>query len=153
MEKILYVMCGPAGCGKTTLIENSCTPNSRHVSRDKIRFALIEERGGDYFDHEKEVFARFAEEIDKAEERIVYADATHLTKRSRAKLLNAINTTKFDRIVAVGFSKTLDILLHQNEKREGLAKVPTSAIKRMHEQYEPPTCAEGFDEVRTIYGG
>ena len=44
VKKKLYLMCGPAGSGKTTWIREHATPGvSAHISRDRIRFSMVKE--------------------------------------------------------------------------------------------------------------
>ena len=55
----LYIMCGPAGCGKSTFLNNCATKISEGcaiVSRDEIRFNMLKDDMS-YFAKEKEVFA------------------------------------------------------------------------------------------------
>ena len=47
MKSNLVVMVGPPGCGKTTFIKNQPLKGN-HISRDKIRFSLLED-GETYF--------------------------------------------------------------------------------------------------------
>ena len=42
MKSNLVVMVGPPGCGKTTFIKNQPLKGN-HISRDKIRFSLLED--------------------------------------------------------------------------------------------------------------
>ena len=42
MKSNLVVMVGPPGCGKTTFIKNQFLKGN-HISRDKIRFSLLED--------------------------------------------------------------------------------------------------------------
>ena len=64
-KKKLFVMCGNAGCGKSTWIQNNLHTFEGYtsvVSRDEIRFSLVHE-GEDYFSRETEVYAKFIEDI------------------------------------------------------------------------------------------
>lgn len=38
----LYLMCGDAGCGKSTWIKNHIDENDVHISRDVIRYSMLE---------------------------------------------------------------------------------------------------------------
>lgn len=149
----LYVMVGCPGSGKSTWCQNYATPADRHVSRDDIRFALVEE-DEEYFSREKEVFRSFAEQINFYLESgyNVFADATHLNKASRNKLLRAI-PAKVDEIDAVYIKTPLWKALEQNEKRKGTRSyVPKSVIRRMNCQIEQPTFEEGFSKIYIVEG-
>ena len=107
----LNVMVGVPGSGKSYYIKNHCSlPRDVVVSRDAIRFSLLQE-GESYFSHENKVFRLFCDQINKSAfykdlpwlthlegEGIVWADATHLNARSRAKLLYNIDLRNFSHI-------------------------------------------------------
>ena len=117
-------------------------PKVVHVSRDKIRFSLLNE-GEDYFARENLVFKEWVKEI---QEHInlghdVIADATHLTPASRKKLLNSLNLNEVP-VTAINFIASLDKCLERNEKRKGRAYVPKEVIKRMYHSYKPAKMGE-----------
>ena len=143
----LYVMCGVPGSGKSTWLKNHTKAGDKIVSRDEIRFSLIKE-GEEYFSKENEVFEIFCFEIQTALNKgfDVYADATHINRGSRRKLLNEV--AKYaNEVIAIEMTTPVSIALERNEKREGLRYVPPSAIKRMYSQYEEPDYDEGFDKI------
>lgn len=159
--KILIVMCGCPASGKSTWIKEQVTSASKYlniqvVSRDLIRFGLLCENGGDYFSQEKQVFRVYCKRISEflADDTtdIVIADATHINKKSRAKLLNNIVISKDCRLEAVCLETPLQVCLERNAEREGLARVPDEAIYGLYSDYERPTGAEGFEIIRTYDG-
>ena len=94
----LYILCGIAGCGKSTWVKNRMAENTsstdhkwEYVSRDEVRFSMIKEED-DYFSKENEVFNKWINNInseisnDKID--IIYVDATHLTPKARNKVLD-----------------------------------------------------------------
>ena len=94
-RKTLYIICGPAGSGKTTWVREHATPGtSAHISRDRIRFSMVNQDEF-YFAREDEVYDNFVKQIATAllspwvDE--VYADATHLTKKARERLIKEIS--------------------------------------------------------------
>ena len=61
----------------------------------------------------------------------VYADATHLNKASREKVLNKIKI--LPESINVLYIKTpLELCIERNEKRDGRARVPKEVIKNMY---------------------
>jgi predicted kinase len=141
----LFVMMGVPGSGKTTLAKKLVEdkPNTVRVSRDDIRFFLLE-KGDEYFAKEDKVFKTFTETIDKylAEGKNVIADATHLNWGSRKKLINNL-TVKPDQILIVYVKVPLEKALKQNELRKGTKSyVPPEVIKNMWESLKPPAVYE-----------
>lgn len=146
----LIMMVGVPGSGKSTWIRNNKTDEMLWVSRDKIRFDKLKE-DDDYFAYEDEVFEQFLEEIIWGLEmgKTVFADATHLNKKARAKVLNKV--AKFaDEIEAVMMDVHLITALERNDLREGRAFVPRGVIRRMYFQMETPMKEEGFDKITFI---
>jgi predicted kinase len=146
----LIMMMGIPGSGKSTWVKNNF-PNIIPVSRDAIRFELLDERGGEYFDHENEVFDKFIRQIigSLVADEITIADATHLNKASRAKVLSKV--AKFaDEIEAVWINVPLEVAFSQNDKRSGRAWVKHGIIRRMFFSVEAPEKAEGFDKITII---
>ena len=143
----LYVMCGIPGSGKSTWLRKNTKPEDKIISRDEIRFSIIQE-GEEYFSREEEVFEKFCSEIKTAlnDGYDVYADATHINRGSRKKLLQQV-AIYADDIVAIEMPTAVSLALKRNEEREGLRYVPPSAIKRMYSQYEPPDLEEGFNDI------
>ena len=152
-KKKLFVMCGNAGCGKSTWIQNNLHTFEGYtsvVSRDQIRFLFVSE-GEDYFSRETEVYAKFIDDIQFGLENAdnVIVDATHLNEGSRGKLLRRIGPAlKGVEIIAIVIKVPLEVSLDQNEKRKGSrAYVPRSVIRRMYHQFTMPTFEEGFDKI------
>ena len=144
---ILRVMVGVPGAGKSTFIKMMAKPEDAIVSRDKIRFSLIAP-GIPYFSHEDDVFKEFCAQIEQnaLNHDVVWADATHMTRGSRRKLLNRINKSLFEKIEFYVINTPLEICLKHNAKREGLSKVPENVINNMYAKFSYPT----KDEVNDI---
>jgi len=145
MEKSLWITCGIPGSGKTTwiksmtdIIDEGCY---KVVSRDEIRASLITDKDK-YFSKEKEVFKTYCSQIQEGlnNENVfdIFADATHLTKSSRDKLLYSLNTNGVE-INIVYFNVPLEVCLDRNEKRNGFAYVSPTTIKNMYKQLSYPT--------------
>ena len=141
--KKVYLMCGPAGAGKSTWIRNNAKAGtSAHISRDRIRFNFVKEDEY-YFAREDEVYMEFTRQIRKAlycewvDE--VYIDATHLTKNSREKLIREIDNCciTYD-LIAVIVKPELEQCLEQNAQRSGRAFVPETVIRNMYKSFQHP---------------
>lgn len=154
MEKTLIMLCGCPGSGKSTwakTYENN--EKAIIISRDKIRFELVslEER---YFSKETQVFNTFISDINYAiadnEHSIIIIDATHISKKSRAKVLNRLNLNNVI-LEAVAFHPSLEECLKRNKQREGRARVPDFAIINMYKNYQKPEHIEGFDTITRFY--
>ena len=151
---ILYISCGPPGSGKSTFLKEMKEEGEVIVSRDEIRFSLLKP-GEEYFAHEKEAYNKFLQTIKQYINSgvNVYADATHLTEKSRYTLIKALkNRGCFPReINAIYFIVPLDICKERNELRRGTpAYVPIWQVEKMFTTYVIPNKTEGFSNIWKI---
>ena len=150
-KKRLFLVAGIPGSGKSTWIrERIAKYGGYHVSRDAIRFELLDKYGGDYFSHEDEVVSTFYKNInellDSDEECMdIYIDATHLTRAARLNVLNKIHKDKAY-LIAVWFDVSLELCLARNDKRIGRARVPRQTVENMFNRFSKPSKYD-FDEV------
>ena len=152
MKKHLYLMIGVPGSGKSTYAKNILKYGDIYISRDEIRYSLLTEED-DYFAKENEVIKTFIDNIDKSlvnEEYYgdVYADATHLSPKSRAQVLNKLKNK--DKVSAIYLDIPLDLILERNAQRKGRALVPENVVRRMYNSIILPTKAEGIEELIII---
>ena len=158
MSKTLWILCGIPGSGKSTWAENfikehnASYDNYIRVSRDDIRFSLIED-GDDYFKHENLVWDIFIRHIRSGLVQYdnVIADATHLDERSRNKLIKELNLHDSVKINCVFFDVPDTICLERNKQRTGRAFVPPSVIRRMGCQLTVPTFLEKYKYNLVIF--
>lgn len=153
-NKRLFLLCGCPGCGKSTWARQQVGKyGGYHISRDEIRFALLDERGGDYFDYENEVVRTFINKInellDNDEQCIdIYVDATHLTRSSRNQIMRQLHLNDAYKI-AVWFDIPLEVCQYRNKQRTGRARVPIETVESMYNRASRPSKRD-FDEVWTI---
>lgn len=150
----LYILCGPAGCGKSTWAKNFIQEHKKvqYVSRDAIRFEMVADRKN-YFGCEKEVFKRFINYLVQAlsDGIDIIADATHLSEFSRRKLTQTIDM-RFQNynIIYVVFNTDADTCIARNSNREGLARVPDNIIRNMSRDFHPPVLDEDERAIEII---
>lgn len=147
MKPILYILCGPPGCGKSTFaneflqkLETGGVDKRICISRDAIRYSMIKD-DEEYFSREKEVFDTFVNAIATQLQDGVctIADATHLDMYSRKKLTYAIDQIYSNyEIVYVTFETPLEVCKVRNEKRLGRACVPVEILQSMYNKFRIP---------------
>lgn len=148
-QKRVFVLCGPAGVGKSTWAYQHMEPEvDVLISRDNIRFMLLNDNEP-YFaveDKARKMFFNCIEQrsID-AECDNVYIDATHLVPKSRAQVMRHIKGEV--KRIAVSFEAPVSIAIERNKQRTGRALVPESVIYNMADNFTIPTLKEGFDEI------
>ena len=153
-QKRVFLMCGAPGSGKSTWVRQRIGAyGGYHISRDEIRFAILDERGGDYFDYENEVIrtfvARINELLDSDEQCVdIYVDATHLTDNSRNQIMRQLHLEDAYKI-AVWMKVPLEICKVRNDMRTGRAKVPHKPIAEMYLRARRPS-PKDYDEIWEI---
>lgn len=152
MKKHLYLMMGVPGSGKSTYVKNILKYGDIYVSRDEIRYSLLTEED-DYFAKENEVIKLFIQTIDEAlanedYQGNVYADATHLSPKGRAQILNQLKNK--DKVSVIYLDIPLNIILKRNAQREGRALVPENVVRRMYNSIILPTKEEGIEKLIII---
>ncbi len=136
----LIIMCGLPGCGKSTyaryLIE--LNPDWKYVSRDEVRYKYVSDQAH-YYDHEYEVYKEFCNQISMhlINGETVIADATHLTKGSRKKLLENLSITP-DKIYVVVMTTKFETCFNRNKTRVGITCVPDKSMYSMKNRYQKP---------------
>ena len=152
MKKHLYLMVGAPGSGKSTYAKKILKYGDIYISRDEIRYSLLTDEDN-YFAKENEVIKLFIQTIDEALVNKkhcgdVYADATHLSPKSRAQVLNQLKNK--DKVSAIYLDIPLNVILERNAQRKGRALVPESAVRRMYNSIILPTKIEGINRLIII---
>ena len=141
-EKMLWVMCGVPGSGKSWVAKHILMRGLgwRYVSRDDVRFEIVKD-DEEYFSHETKVYNEFIRRIKTAlnEEGVfnVIVDATHINWASRRKLLKALGLDG-DGVICVVVQNEMDEIIENNESRTGRAVVPRAVVRRMSNQMTDP---------------
>lgn len=141
-EKMLWVMCGVPGSGKSWVAKHVLMRGLgwRYISRDEVRFEIVKD-DEEYFSHETKVYNEFIHRIKTAlnEEGVfnVIVDATHINWASRRKLLKALGL-EGDGVICVVVQNEMDEIIENNESRSGRAVVPRSVVRRMSNQMTDP---------------
>ena len=147
-------MVGPPGTGKSTAAKKIFQKDAMYISRDEIRFALLEP-GDDYFDKEEEVVSTFYKTIaDIADEgKVVIADATHLNEKVRKATVNAVRLNGDDELIlnAVVACTPINTALERNRQRTGRARVPDSVIRNMYAGCTDPRDDKDLDYTFILY--
>lgn len=154
--KELVLMMGIPGSGKSTYLKAvvSSTMGEVAISRDKIRFSMINEKEN-YFSKENEVFDEYIKQIqlalDNPKINRVYADATQLTEKSRCKVLDKLNLNEVN-IKVCWKNPPLELALERNKQRTPIEVVPENAIRKMYRSIQDPRkdTKYKYKEVRLI---
>ena len=151
----LIVMIGLPGSGKSTYGKRlkMTHPDWEYVSRDEIRYQFVTDQEH-YFDHEYDVYKEFCNRIDMhlLNGKTVIADATHLNKKSRDKLLHNLSA-KIDKKIALVMVTDFKTCMDRNRQREGITRVPDKTMHQMHHSFKVPDVRlEDFDQVLKVNG-
>ena len=147
LKKVLYIAVGAPNSGKTTLINDRIDAlGGIRISRDDIRISL-QESDDNYLKHEGETFIKFCKQIQDALDNPhgpddVYADATHLNKRSRHKLLKKLHLENIEKIIILYFKVPYELLEERNAARDGKPSIPFSALENMYNSMDVPSTDE-----------
>lgn len=139
-QKNLVILAGIPGAGKSTWVKQHLGENDVYVSRDEVRFSLIDDED-EYFSHETETFNKFVREIENNLEKgkRVFADATHINWASRRKLIEHLHNHENIDIDVYYFTIALPLAIARNNQRQGRARVPEGVIRRMYKQSTHPS--------------
>lgn len=152
--KMLYLMVGVPGSGKSTLCEKYKGETTAWISRDAIRFSLLKD-GDDYFAKEDETWKKFVATIQEALDNPIYenviADATHLNERSRNKLLKCLTLTDKVGLGAIVMDVDYQTCLIRNNKREGRARVPAYIMKSMAKSASSPIHDKAYNYYLVLF--
>ena len=136
----LVMLCGVPGCGKSTYAQKllKMHPEWKYVSRDEVRYEFVSDQAH-YFDHEADVYKEFCNRVSMhlINGDTVIADATHLSKGSRFKLINSLDI-KPDKTIIVVIMTSFEECKKRNAQREGIRCVPDKSMNSMIHSFKKP---------------
>lgn len=131
-EAVIFV--GLPGSGKTTYYMQHFAATHAHISRDVQQTP------------EREA-AIFRECLLAGRSLVV--DNTNAIRATRARYIRQAKTAGFT-VLCYFFDTPVRIAIGRNNYRKDKKPIPVPAILRAAKHLEPPSMAEGIDEVRTI---
>lgn len=153
----LYMMIGSPGSGKSTWAHKfqQNRLNTMYISRDEIRMSILADNE-QYFSHEDDVYEHFVEAIVNGlvHNYDVIADATHLSRNSRIKLVKSLQAhallAEQYEIIFIHMLTPLDECVRRDALRQGRAHVTDTVIRRMWYQAQAPQIHE-FPNVKGVW--
>lgn len=145
----LVILCGPAGCGKSTFAAKHFLP-TQVVSSDDCRALVSDDAANQkvsghafdlmYFIIEKRLLLR----------RLTVADATHLRREDRKSMIKIARWYRFDAAL-IAFNTSIETCQARNRARERV--VPEDALLTQYEMFQKSLGTikdERFDQVYVI---
>lgn len=142
----LVLLCGPAGCGKSTFAARHFLP-SQVVSSDQCRAQLSDDPANQEITPLAFQLMHFIVEKRLSLGRLTIADATHLKREDRRPMVELAHRFGFN-IAVIVFSITLDVCLARNAGRA--RTIPADALVAQHSLLQPTLDSikrEGFHYV------
>jgi predicted kinase len=136
MEVVLFI--GLQGAGKSTFYQTHFAATHVLVSKDRFRNNRRPQR-------------RQMHLIDEAlrARHSVVVDNTNPAVADRAPII-ALARAQEAKVIGVYFDAPLAACLERNAGRSGKARVPDAALHRTAKRMQPPTVAEGFDQLQRV---
>lgn len=145
----LIVLCGPAGCGKSTWAANHFLP-TQVVSSDDCRAMIFDDPADQSVTQHAFDLVYFIIEKRLRLGRLTVADATNLKREHRTTLLRIAKRFHFN-TAAIVFNIPIETCLARNAARE--RKVPREPLMNQYALLETTLRAvenEGFNEIHVL---
>ena len=146
----LIILSGVAGTGKSTYVRENY-PNAVVVSSDEIG------KNAELKSNENWVFTEMYEKVNEAmsqQKETIIVDATMLTRRKRATVLNQTRPDKKGyTIEVIQLHKPLEQIIEQNKNRPEDDYVPESKVRQMYAAMQPPKVGLDCDSYKIISPG
>ncbi len=138
MELVLFIGC--QGAGKTTFFRERLFKSHLWVNLDMLRTR-----------HRESLLVAACLQMKQK----FVVDNTNPTAADRRRYIEPARTAHF-RVIGSYFETTIEEALQRNARRTGKEKIPEIGVRGTHRKLQPPSPAEGFDElfrVRVLPGG
>lgn len=142
----LIVLCGVAGCGKSTFASKNFK-DTEIVSSDRCRAIVSDDEGS--MEASRDAFELFYLIIKKrmGNKKLIVADSTALTHSARKKLLKIGRDNNYH-VALIAFDIPLQKSLERNNNRS--RRIDEEVIKKQYEAFKKSLAvieSEGFDQV------
>lgn len=134
----LVILIGLPGSGKTSFYRSRFASTHVHVSKDLMRNR-----------HDRQAHQLALIDAALASGQPVVVDNVNATVADRATLIEAARK-RSARIVAYHLDVAAAECLQRNRNRTGRERVPAVAIHTAAKRFQPPSVAEGFDELSRV---
>lgn len=145
----LIVLCGPAGCGKSTWAANHFLP-TQVVSSDECRAIVFDDPADQSVSRHAFELMHFVIEKRLRLGRLTVADATNLRREHRTKLIRIARRFDFN-TAAIVFDVPIETCLARNAARK--RTVPAEALVSQYalrERTLPTIETEGFNYLHVL---
>jgi predicted kinase len=151
----VYLTIGAPGAGKTqfvswSLIGTGKVASSHLLNPDGLLFE------GSHYEWSQQRAKRAWHQMSSDFQQLLQSgqsialDATFAQKRTRQPFIKAAQKSGY-RVVAIYFEVPLEVLVMRDAQRKDFGKqVGPDVIRRFVAKLEPPSLAEGFDEIRVV---
>lgn len=143
----LVVLCGSAGCGKSSFAEKHFSP-TRIVSSDQCRALISDDEENMAVSHRAFRLFRFIIDQRLALGRLTVADSTALTSRARRELIELGRKHDFQ-LVLLLFNIPMTVCMERNLARD--RKVPDKVIRLHRRLLDNSLSSVGREDFDRIY--
>ena len=148
-QNSLVLLCGPAGCGKSTFAAKHFLP-TQVVSSDDCRALVSDDAANQKVSGHAFDLMHFIIEKRLLLLRLTVADATHLRREDRKSMLKIARWYRYEAAV-IAFNTSIETCLARNRARERV--VPEDALLTQYDMFQKTLGTirdERFDRIYVI---
>lgn len=154
--KDFYIMIGPAGSGKSTVVKalKREDPYLGVFCPDEYREKLCNGNRGDQSKNKlvwETLYSDLEAHFESGSDDNVLFDATMINAKKRKPLIDRIKKAGGYNIIGIVVKPDDETIHKQNENRKW--KVPKHIVQSMIDNFEPPSINEGFDYIYYVRNG